>query len=97
MNPTGSYKDRIASVGISRLVELGKHAWAATSSGNAGAAIAAYGARAGVEGHLFTLEKASQAKIAQILAYNPQVKAVARLGYDPEVEAETWANIARTL
>src|SRR5689334_17845569 len=34
-NPTGSYKDRIAAVGIARLRELGKRAWAATSSGNA--------------------------------------------------------------
>ena len=92
-NPTGSYKDRIAAVGISRLRELGKRAWAATSSGNAGAAIAAYAARAGLEGRLFTLEKAARAKIAQILAYGPRVYAVERLGYDPEVEQATWRNI----
>lgn len=94
-NPTGSYKDRIAAVGISRLRELDKKAWAATSSGNAGAAIAAYGARADVAGYLFTLEKAATAKIAQILAYGPTVMAVERLGYDPAVEQETWANIRR--
>jgi threonine synthase len=93
-NPTGSYKDRIAAVGIARLRERGKAAWAATSSGNAGAAIAAYGARAGVPGHLFTLEKAAPAKLAQILAYGPSVRAVARLGYDPAVERATWRNIA---
>jgi threonine synthase len=92
-NPTGSYKDRIAAVGISRLRELGKHAWAATSSGNAGAAIAAYGVRAGLDGYLFTLEKAARAKIAQILAYGPRVFAVERLGYDPVVEQATWRNI----
>ncbi len=92
-NPTGSYKDRIAAVGIARLRELGKTAWAATSSGNAGAALAAYGARAGVPGHLFTLERAAPAKIAQILAYGPTVRAVRRLGYDPLVEQATWRNI----
>lgn len=92
-NPTGSYKDRIAAVGIARLRELGKAAWAATSSGNAGAAIAAYGARAGVAGHLFTLERAAPAKLAQILAYGPTVRAVARLGYDPAVEQATWRNL----
>jgi threonine synthase len=92
-NPTGSYKDRIAAVGIARLCELGKRAWAATSSGNAGAAIAAYGVRAGLDGYLFTLEKAARAKIAQILAYGPKVFAVARLGYDPVVEQATWRNI----
>jgi len=47
LNPTGSYKDRIATVGISYLRHLGRRAWAATSSGNAGAALAAYGARRG--------------------------------------------------
>jgi threonine synthase len=93
-NPTGSYKDRIAAVGIARLVELGKRAWAATSSGNAGAAIAAYGVRAGLDGYLFTLEKAARAKIAQILAYGPRVFAVERLGYDPLVEQATWRNIS---
>ncbi len=92
-NPTGSYKDRIAAVGISRLRELGKRAWAATSSGNAGAAIAAYGVRAGLDGYLFTLEHAAPAKIAQILAYGPHVFAVERLGYDPAVEQTTWRNI----
>lgn len=92
-NPTGSYKDRIAAVGIARLRELGKRAWAATSSGNAGAAFAAYGARAGVQGYLFTVEKPARAKLNQILAYGPQVRSVARLGYDPVVEATTWHNL----
>lgn len=94
LNPTGSYKDRIASVGISYLRQLGRQAWAATSSGNAGASLAAYGARAAVDGYLFTLERAPRAKIAQILSYGPQVMSVKRLGYDPAAEKATWANIA---
>lgn len=92
-NPTGSYKDRIAAVGMARVLELGKRAWVATSSGNAGASMAAYGVRAGLDGYLFTLEKASRAKIAQIMAYGPQIMAVERLGYDPVIEVETWDNI----
>ena len=94
LNPTGSYKDRIATVGITTLRQLGKRAWAATSSGNAGASLAAYGARAGVDGYLFTLERAPRAKIAQIIAYGPRVMAVRSLGYDPAVERATWDNIA---
>ncbi len=94
LNPTGSYKDRIASVGITYLRQLGRSAWAATSSGNAGASLAAYGARAGVEGYLFTLESAPRAKIAQIMSYGPQVMSVKRLGYEPAAEIATWANIA---
>jgi threonine synthase len=49
--------------------------------------------RAGVPGHLFTLEKAARAKIAQIMAYGPTIRAVERLGYDPVTEVNTWANI----
>ncbi len=49
--------------------------------------------RAGLDGYLFTLEKAARAKIAQILAYGPKVFAVAWLGYDPVVEQATWSNI----
>ena len=94
LNPTGSYKDRIASVGITYLRQLGRRAWAAVSSGNAGASLAAYGARAGVDGYLFTLERAPRAKIAQIMSYGPQVMSVRRLGYDPAAEKATWANIA---
>lgn len=94
LNPTGSYKDRIATVGITTLKQLGKPAWAAISSGNAGASLAAYGARAGVDGYLCTLERAPRAKIAQIMAYGPKVMAVRGLGYDPVIEQATWDNIA---
>ena len=94
LNPTGSYKDRIATVGITYLRQLGRRAWVATSSGNAGASLAAYGARAAVDGYLFTLERAPRAKIAQIIAYGPRVMSVRGLGYDPAVEAATWPNIA---
>ena len=94
LNPTGSYKDRIASVGITYLRQLGRQEWAATSSGNAGASLAAYGARAAVDGYLFTLERAPRAKIAQFLSYGPQVMSVKRLGYDPAAKQATWANIA---
>ena len=93
LNPTGSYKDRIATVGITYLRQLGRRAWSAVSSGNAGASLAAYGARAAVDGYLFTLERAPRAKIAQIIAYGPKVMAVKGLGYDPAVEADTWNNI----
>lgn len=89
-NPTGSYKDRIAAVGLSCMRQLGVSGWAATSSGNAGAALAAYGARAGMTGKLFVLEHASRAKLMQILAYGPRVFAVRGLGSDPHVEKKTF-------
>ena len=92
LNPTGSYKDRILTVGMSQLIEQGKQMWVTTSSGNAGASTAAYGVRAGVNGYLFTLERAPRAKIAQIIAYGPTVKSVQGLGYNPAVEDATWTN-----
>ena len=94
LNPTGSYKDRIATVGITYLRQLGRRAWSAVSSGNAGASLAAYGARAAVDGYLFTLERAPRAKIAQIIAYGPRVMSVKGLGFEPAAEKATWDNIA---
>jgi threonine synthase len=47
--PTGSFKARGAAVGTSRAVELGVRTLALPTAGNAGAAWAAYGARAGLE------------------------------------------------
>jgi threonine synthase len=46
--PTGSFKARGAAVGVSRAAELGVTAFAMPSNGNAGAAWAMYGARAGL-------------------------------------------------
>ena len=46
--PTGSFKARGAAVGVSRARELGVTALALPTAGNAGAAWAAYGARAGM-------------------------------------------------
>lgn len=46
--PTGSFKARGAAVGVSRAKELGVSAFAMPTNGNAGAAWAAYGARAGM-------------------------------------------------
>ena len=55
LNPTGSFKDRIASVAVSLAVERGLSGLAGTSSGNGGAAAAAYAARAGLPLTLFSL------------------------------------------
>ena len=49
LNPTGTFKARGAAVGVSRARELGASAIALPTAGNAGAAWAAYGARAGLK------------------------------------------------
>jgi threonine synthase len=48
LNPTGSFKARGAAVGVARARELGARTLALPTAGNAGAAWAAYGARAGL-------------------------------------------------
>ncbi len=52
LNPTGTFKARGASAGISRARELGIAAVAMPTAGNAGGAWAAYGARAGIQVHV---------------------------------------------
>jgi threonine synthase len=56
VNPTGSFKARGMSVAVSVAASLGVRVVAAPSAGNAGAALAAYGARAGMEVRLFLPE-----------------------------------------
>ncbi len=67
--PTGSYKDRGASVLISKVRELGIKKVVEDSSGNAGAAIAAYCAKAGIECDIYVPENTSPGKLAQIELY----------------------------
>lgn len=68
-NPTGSFKDRGASVLVAVLREFGVRKVAADSSGNAGAALAAYAARAGIQATVFVPAHASEKKLRQIEAY----------------------------
>lgn len=79
-NPTGSYKDRVAAMSIS-LARHHQHAgWIATSSGNAGMAMAAYGARAGLAGFVCLVATAPPEKRACLLPYGVQVVAVEGIG-----------------
>ena len=66
---TGSYKDRGAAVLISKAVELGVKRVVEDSSGNAGCAIAAYCARAGIECTIYVPQDTAAAKVAQIQWY----------------------------
>ncbi|HUY14571.1 MAG TPA: threonine synthase [Terriglobia bacterium] len=53
VNPTGSFKARGMSAAISMAKELGIRKVAVPSAGNAGGAMAAYAARAGMEAHIY--------------------------------------------
>ena len=72
-NPSGSFKDRIASLGLSLAMEWEKKGVFTASSGNAAAAVSAYAARAGIPSLILIREDASVAKLSQILMYGAKL------------------------
>jgi threonine synthase len=67
--PSGSYKDRGAAVLVSQAQALRVREVVQDSSGNAGAAVACYCAKAGIKCHVFVPEKTSPGKTSQISSY----------------------------
>src|SRR4051812_14422983 len=69
-NPTGSFKDRGMTVGVTQAVRLGAAAVACASTGNTSASLAAYAAQAGLPALvLVPAEAVALGKLAQTLAY----------------------------
>ena len=81
-NPSGSYKDRFASAAVSDMVAHGKTECIATSSGNTGAALAAYCAVAGISCEIAIVEGAPAGKLKQMLAYGSRLYRVRGFGLD---------------
>lgn len=73
LNPSGSFKDRPCSVGVSMAKELGYRKVVLSSSGNASAAAAAYAARAGMECVVFIPDSTDPNKVVQAQAYGAKV------------------------
>jgi threonine synthase len=75
LNPTGSFKDRGSTTLISashRPVKKGRRYISEDSSGNAGASIAAYAARAEVKAKIYVPENVSGPKFNQIQSYGAE-------------------------
>ncbi|SMY08901.1 pyridoxal-phosphate dependent enzyme [Flavimaricola marinus] len=83
LNPTGSYKDRFAGLAIGLARAEGAKTCVATSSGNTGAALAAFAASVGLDCALYVSENAPEGKLSQMLAYGAQVYRVNRFTIDP--------------
>jgi len=64
--PTGSFKDRGATTTLSRAAELGVDRVLEDSSGNAGAATAAYAARAGIDAGIYVPASVKRSKLRAI-------------------------------
>ncbi len=70
LNPTGSFKDRGMTVGVTQAVRVGSTAVACASTGNTGASLAAYAALAGIPALvLVPAGKVALGKLTQSLAY----------------------------
>lgn len=74
LNPTGSFKDRGMTVGVSKAVELGYKSAMCASTGNTSASLAAYSARAGIKCIVLVPKgKIAMGKIAQAIAYGAEI------------------------
>ena len=69
LSPTGSFKDRGASILVSAAREEGVVEFVEDSSGNAGASLSAFAAAAGMTAHIFVPTATSEAKLNQIQVY----------------------------
>jgi threonine synthase len=76
LGPTLSFKDRGAAVLIGLAKAVGAHRLVADSSGNAGTALAAYAARAGLPTEVFVGASTSPAKLAQAVAHGADIVTV---------------------
>jgi len=73
-NPTGSFKDRGMTVGVTKAVELGVKSVICASTGNTSASLAAYAARAGLKcAVLIPAGKIAYGKLSQAMIYGAKV------------------------
>jgi len=76
LNPTGTFKARGMAVAVSMARELGAVSLVAPSAGNAGGALAAYAARAGLPAHVFVPADTPRANVVECERAGAQVTLV---------------------
>jgi threonine synthase len=86
MNPSGSFKDRGMTVGVSMALELGMTSVACASTGNTSASLAQYAAKAGIPAVvLLPAGKVALGKVAQALMHGARVISI-RGNFDRALE-----------
>lgn len=75
-NPTGSFKDRGSVIEIQKAIELGCNRVVCASTGNMGASVSAYAARAMLGCKIILPKWASKEKIIQMKLYGSQVQTI---------------------
>lgn len=93
-NPTGSYKDRFAAVAISDMKARGVKLCLATSSGNTGAALAAYCTATGITCEIAVVETAPLGKLQQMQALGANIYRVRGFGLDAAVTSGVMQRLA---
>jgi threonine synthase len=100
LNPTGSFKARGLSAGVTMCKALGIRKIAIPSAGNAASALAAYAAAAGIEAHIFMPVDVPRANQVECQQYGAKVTLVNGLISDcarivnERREAEGWFDIS---
>ena len=88
-NPTGSFKDRGMSIGITKATELGVNTVGCASTGNTSASLAAYAARAGMRCVvLLPSGKVALGKLAQAMFHGAKVISI-KGNFDEALKAVT--------
>jgi threonine synthase len=97
-NPTGSFKDRVVSVALTKARQLGFKVAACASTGNLANSVAAHAARAGMASVVLIPSNLEKAKIMMTAVYGGQLVAVDgtyddvnRLCAELTSERPTWA------
>jgi threonine synthase len=76
LNPTNSFKDRVASVALSKALEFGFKTAACASTGNLANSVAAHAARAGLRSYVFIPSNLERAKVVTTAVYGGNVVAI---------------------
>ncbi|WP_440953421.1 threonine synthase [Methanococcoides sp. FTZ1] len=77
LNPSGSFKDRGMTVGVTKAIEVGMKTLACASTGNTSASLSTYGAKAGLPVIVLLPEgKVALGKVAQALIHGAKVLSI---------------------
>ncbi len=96
VNPSGSYKDRFAASAVSDLLQQKMRFCLATSSGNTGAALAAYCAAADIKCYLTVVDGAPAGKMKQMQVYGCETLMVKDFGKNGHVTKAIMADLQKT-
>lgn len=100
LNPTGTFKARGLVMAVARARELKARALVIPTAGNAGGALAAYAARAGLEAHVFMPADAPSANQEEVRFYGASLRLVDGLISDAarlaaqEARARKWFDVS---